>query len=107
MQQNLRNSVAYGEAARQYREWSQNNWRQVTDERNASQDRKNFAVRENLGGIQTYNDPFGSSQPVELPTTHKYFWTDRQGRYVGTDDPSADPNMGSTGEWRRMERQTR
>lgn len=39
MQQNLRNSVAYGEAARQYRTWSQENWRQVTNEREQSQDR--------------------------------------------------------------------
>jgi hypothetical protein len=44
---------------------------------------------------------------VELPTTHTYYWTDRQGRMVGTNDPSADPNVGSTGEWRRMERVAR
>lgn len=104
MQQNLQNSAAYGEAARQYRDWSQKNWKQVTDERNASQDRKNFAVRENLGGVQTFTNPYATSQPVELPTTHKYYWTDRQGRFVGTDDPSANPNVGSTGDWRKMER---
>ena len=39
--------------------------------------------------------------------THKYYWTDRQGRVVGTDDPSANPNMGSTSEWRKMERVVR
>jgi hypothetical protein len=43
-------SQAFGEVARQYREWSQKNWQQVTDDRNASQDRKNCAVRETLGG---------------------------------------------------------
>jgi hypothetical protein len=52
MAQNLQNSTAYADAARQYREWSQRNWQQVTDDRNASPDRKNFYVRENLGGIQ-------------------------------------------------------
>lgn len=107
MQQNLQNSVAYGEAARQYRDWSQKNWQQVTDERNASQDRKNFAVRENLGGVQTFTNPYGIGQPVELPMTHKYYWVDRQGRYVGTDDPSADPNVGSSSDWRKMERMVR
>ncbi len=107
MQQNLQNSVAFGEAARQYRDWSQKNWQQVTDDRNASQDRKNFAVRENLGGVQTFANPYGTGQPVELPTTHKYYWTDRQGSVVGTDDPSANPNMGSTSEWRKMERVAR
>ncbi len=107
MQQNLQNSAAFGEAARRHREWSQSNWQQVTDERNASQDRRNFAVRENLGGVQTFANPFGTSQPLELPTSHRYYWTDPQGRVVGTDDPSADPNRGSTGEWRRMERVAR
>jgi hypothetical protein len=107
MQQNLQNSVAYGEAARQYRDWSQKNWQQVTDDRNASQDRRNFAVRENLGGVQTFSNPYGNSPPQELPTTNKYYWTDRQGRMVGTDDSSANPNDGSTGEWRKMERVVR
>ena len=104
MQQNLQNSTAYAEAARQYRDWSQRNWQQVTDERNASQDRRNTAVRENLGGVQTYANPYGGGPPVELPTTYRYYWTDRDGRKVGTDDPSANPNAGSAGEWRRMER---
>ena len=103
MQQNLRNSVAYGEAARQYRDWSQKNWQGVTDQRNASVDRRNFAVRENLGGVQTFANPYGT-QPVEMPMTNKYYWADRQGRFMGTDDPSANPNDGSTGDWRRMER---
>lgn len=107
MQQNLQNSVAYGEAARLYRDWSQKNWQQVTDDRNASQDRKNFAVRENLSGIQTFTNPYESGQPVELPMTYKYYWTDPQGRFVGTDDPGANPNAGSTSEWRRMERMVR
>lgn len=107
MQQNLQNSMAYGEAARQYREWSQKNWQQVTDDRNASQDRRNFAIRENLGGVQTFSNPYGSNQSVELPVTHKYYWIDRQGRMVGTDDSGADPNAGSTGDWRRMERVNR
>jgi len=104
MQQNLRNSTAFAEAARQYRDWSQKTWQQATDERNASQDRKNLAVRETLGGVQTYANPYGTSQPLELPMTYKYYWTDRQGKVVGTNDPSANPNVGSTEEWRQMER---
>ena len=104
MQQNLRNSVAFGEAAREYRDWSQKNWQKVTDERNASVERKNFGVRENLGGVQTFANPYAGSQSIELPTTSKYFWRDRQGNMVGTDNPSVNPNEGSTGDWRRMER---
>ena len=104
MQQNLRNSVAFGEAAREYRDWSQKNWQKVTDERNASTDRKNVGVREGLGGVQTFANPYGGNQTIELPTTSKYFWRNQQGNMVGTDNPSVNPNEGSTGDWRRMER---
>ena len=107
MQQNLQNSVAYGEAARQYRDWSQKNWQQVTDGRNASQDKKNFAVRENLGGVQTFASPFATQQGtpnVEMPLTHKYYWTNGQGRYFGTNDPSVNPGESVDGDWRKMDR---
>jgi len=54
--------------------------------------------------VQTFANPYGSGPAVELPTTQKYFWADRQGNTVGTNDPSANPNTGSTVEWRKMER---
>jgi hypothetical protein len=104
MAQNLRNSTAYAEAARSYREWSQKNWQSVTDQRNASEDRKQAAFRDNLGGVQPYANPFGENQNVELPLTYRHYWMDRQGNVVGTDDPSANPNQGSTSEWRPMKR---
>jgi hypothetical protein len=104
MAQNLRNSTAFAEAAREYREWSQRNWQAVTDARGASEDARNAAVRENLGSTQPYANPFGEARTVELPRTHAHYWMDRQGNVVGTDDPSANPNGGSTSEWRRLER---
>jgi hypothetical protein len=104
MAQNVQNSTAYAEAAREYRDWSQRMWRQVTDDRNASVDGRNTAFREALGAVRTYNDPFGNTGPVELPTTYQYYWTDPQGNFLGTDDPTANPNVGSTVEWRLMER---
>jgi len=102
MAQNLKNSTAYAEAARQYRDWSQRNWQQVTDDRNASTDRRAYQVRENLGGVSTYANPFGGSAPVQLPATYKYVWTDNEGNYLGSDDPSVNPNVGSGKEWRKM-----
>ena len=84
--------------------WSQKNWQQVTNERNASEDRKNIAVRENLGGVQPYANPFGEDRKVELPLTYRHYWMDRQGNVVGTDDPNANPNQGSNNEWRSMNR---
>lgn len=104
MAQNLQNSTAYAEAARQYRDWSQRNWQQVTDERNTSVDRRNFESRENLGAVQTYTNPYDSRVPVQLPSQYRYFWVDRQGNILGTDDPTANPNTGSTGDWSQMQR---
>jgi hypothetical protein len=104
MAQNLQNSTAYAEAARQYRDWSQRNWQQVTDERNASVDRRNFEFRENLGAVQTYTNPYDSRVPLELTTQYQYYWVDRQGRILGTNDPGANPNVGDTGDWVQMPR---
>jgi hypothetical protein len=104
MAQNLQNSREYGEAAQRYREWSQKNWQQVTNDRNAQQDRQNFHLREALGGIKTYVNPYDSRVPLELPDQYKHFWVDRQGNVIGTNDPGANPNTGSTGDWRKMPR---
>ncbi len=104
MAQNLQNSMAYAEAARNYRDWSQRNWQQVTNDRNASEDRKNTAIRENLGGVQPYMNPYGEERKVELPLTYRHYWMDRQGNVMGTDNPNANPNQGSTTEWRSMNR---
>ena len=51
---------------------SSNRLWQVLSEVNASQDRKAFQVRENLGAVQTYANPFGTGTQVQLPTTYKY-----------------------------------
>lgn len=104
MAQNLKNSMAYAEAARNYRAWSSSNWQRVTDDRNASVDRRNTAVREGLGAVKTYTNPYGPEKTLELPLTYKYYWMEAQGGIVGTNDPSANPNQGSTGQWRPVQR---
>ena len=104
MAQNLANSKAFGEALSQYREWSQKTQQGVTDARNNSVDKQNFEFRENIGGIQTYTNPYDTRVPVELPTTYKHYWADAQGNYVGTNDPGANPNVGSTSEWKQLPR---
>jgi hypothetical protein len=104
MAQNLQLSKEYGEAARAYREWSQHNWQQVTDQRGASTDRRNKEFQETLGPSKAYVNPYDPSVPVELPLTYQYYWVNRQGTHVGTNDPSINPNVGSTGEWKQMPR---
>jgi hypothetical protein len=66
-------------------------------------DRRNFAAGENLKGVQTFSNPFGTP-PLQLPSTYKYYWADSQGNVLGTNDPSANPNSGSASEWRQMPR---
>ncbi|MBS1663994.1 MAG: hypothetical protein JST68_23315 [Bacteroidetes bacterium] len=104
MQQNLQNSVAFGEAMKAYRDWSAQKWQKVTDERNKSVDRQNDQFRENLGAINTYNNPYNASSPLELSTQYHYYWIDQQGRVLGSNDPSANPNHGSTSEWKPLQR---
>jgi len=102
MQQNLQNSTAYAQAAKEYRDWSQKNWQAVTDQRNHSTDRNNTQFREALGNVQTYVNPHDMRTPVELPNTYQYFWVNEQGTIVGTNDPSINPNAGSTKDRRKM-----
>lgn len=102
MQQNLQNSAAYAQAAKEYREWSQKNWQAVTDDRNRSTDRNNTQFRETLGNAQTYVNPHDTRTPVELPNTYQYFWVNEKGVIAGTNDPSINPNTGSTNDWRKM-----
>jgi len=105
MQQNIDNSRAYADAAAKYREWAQNNWQAVTDDRNASVDHQQKEFRENLGAVQTFQNPYDNTKSFELTTQYQYFWTDQQGRILGSNDPSVNPNHGSTSEWRKMEKQ--
>jgi hypothetical protein len=105
MQQNLQNSAAYAQAAKEYRAWSQKNWQAVTDARGASTDRNNRQFRETLGNVQTYSNPHDARTPVQLPNTYQHFWVNEQGTILGTNDPGIDPNAGSTRDWRRMPKQ--
>lgn len=107
MQQNLQESKAFGEAMRSYREWSQAKWQQVTDERNRSVDRQHEQFRENLGAVNTYGNPYKNNVPLELSTQYKYYWIDQQGTVLGTDDPSVNPNHGSTYEWKQLQRKNK
>ena len=106
MQQNLENSINLGEQARQNREWSARTWAEVNRGRAESQDRNNAQFRENLGNVQTFTNPYDAAK-VELPATYTYYWVNRQGRIVGTNNPSEDPNSGSTEQWSRMTAQGR
>ncbi|OUL21037.1 hypothetical protein BV378_27655 [Nostoc sp. RF31YmG] len=103
MAQNIEISLAEGQRLREYREWSERTWEEVNRQRSQSVDRQNVQFRENLGNVSTWTNPYGYAN-VELPTSHNYFWMNRQGQIYGTNDPSENPNIGSTQEWARMNR---
>jgi len=77
--------------------------RQVWEERQASRDRQSFALREVLGGIETYKNPY-DSHTVEVPAGYDYQWVKRDGTVYQTSNPQDNPGHGTTEEWQLMER---
>jgi len=104
MQQNIELSTAYARAAQDYREWSQKNQASMTAERNRSVDSRNTEFRETIGAVHTWSNPYDLQRPIELSTKYEHYWIDQQGRILGSNDSGIDPNVGSTLEWRRLER---
>jgi hypothetical protein len=101
--QELRDQQRLGEQLRQHREQLRQAYQQVWDERQAALDARNFAFRESLGGIETYRDPY-ESRNIELPVGYKDYWVNNKGEYLLSNDPSYNPSMGSTLEWKKMQR---
>ncbi|HSI15034.1 MAG TPA: hypothetical protein VK961_23480 [Chthoniobacter sp.] len=54
-------SVELGQHFHAVNDYTQAQWQQVTNERWASDERRNFEFRENLGGIQTYTNPYDNN----------------------------------------------
>lgn len=101
---NLQNSIQLGEHFRAVNDYTQAQWQQVTNERWASDERRNFEFRENLGAIQTFTNPYDNHRLVELSTQYRFYWVNRKGEIAGSDDPGFDPRTGSTEEWTPMPR---
>lgn len=101
---NLRNSVELGQHFHEVNDYTQRQWQDVTNQRWSSDERRNFEFRENLGGIQTYTNPYDNHRIMELSTQYRFYWVNRQGQVVGSDDPGFDPRMGSAEEWTQMPR---
>jgi len=104
MAQNIENSKSYALAAQNYRAWSSKLQEQVTNNRYQSQDRQNEQFRENIGGVNTWNNPYEQDKNIEIQNKYNYYWMDAQGNILGTDDPGINPNQGSTTEWKAMKR---
>jgi hypothetical protein len=54
--------------------------------------------------MRSYNNPYDSRPPVELPNTYQYYWVNEDGTCLGTNDAGVNPNVGSTRDWQQMPR---
>ncbi len=77
--------------------------RRAWEDRQASQDRQSFALREVLGGIETYKNPY-DSHTVEVPAGYDYQWIKRDGSVFQTSNPQDNPGHGTNEEWQLMDR---
>jgi len=104
MAQNIENSKSYAIAAQNYRTWSANLQQEVQQHRNQSIDKQHEQFRENIGAVNTWNNPFEENKNIEIQTKYSHYWMDAQGNILGTDDPGINPNNGSTVEWKPLKR---
>lgn len=102
IQQQMADTVAFGELLAQYRAESQALQQQVFDERMASQDRQNEVFRDTLGGVEGYDDPVNGGV-VQLPLGWDTYWVNEQGEYIAVSDPNFDPNTMNDGSWQQLE----
>lgn len=102
IQQQMADTVRFGELLAQYRAESQALQQQVFDERMASIDRRNEVFRDTLGGVQGYDDPVNGGV-VQLPLGWDTYWVNEQGEYIVVSDPNFDPNTMNDGTWQQLE----
>jgi hypothetical protein len=76
---------------------------EIHEDRIRSMDARNEAFREVLAGVENYKDPF-LGQPVYLPAGYREYWANPQGEYILSEQSGYNPNVGSTVQWRKIER---
>jgi hypothetical protein len=103
LMQQIRDNAAFSAQLAQYREHTFNLSQQIHQERMTSMDQRAETFREVLGGIETYKDPY-KHELIQLPQGFKKYWVNRQGEYILSDVEGYNPNVGSTDDWRDMQR---
>lgn len=103
LRQQMADTEAFGRTLAQHRAESAALQQQVTQARQASQDRIADLRRESLGGVETYVDPVNQGL-VQLPVGWNEYWVNPQGEYLTTDQPGFDPNTVDDCGWQRLQR---
>ena len=72
-------------------------------ERSASGDRNVEKFSQTIRGVDSYYDP-NTEKTVELPSGYTQAWSTPLGEYILSEDPSFNPNIGSTQTWTPLKR---
>jgi hypothetical protein len=87
----------------QHRQAERAQWDQAR--RNAAQQEERSVAdqfSDYIRGVNTYEDPQGGH--VQHSNDDSILWKSSNGRYLGSSDPSFDPNVGSTESWEKLRR---
>jgi hypothetical protein len=98
IQQQMADTVRFGELLAQHRAESQRLQAEVTAERWASQDRIAQQRRDILGGVENYRDPL-SGRIVQLPAGWNTYWVNPQGEYLAVGDGALDASTLTAEGW--------
>ena len=101
LQQQMADTVAFGQLLAQYREESARLQAEVVADRAASQDHQAEVFRETLGNVETYADPVNDTL-VQLPVDWNTYWVNEKGEYLAVDQPGFDPNTLNDGTWQQL-----
>lgn len=101
IQQQMADTQAFARQLAQYRAETAALQDQVTQERQASQDRIADLRGQVLSGVDTYIDPVNRGL-VQLPTGWNDYWVNDRGQYLAS-DPGVDPNSIGFGGWLRLQ----
>jgi hypothetical protein len=101
VQQQMADTVAFGQTLARHRAELQVLQDQVTADRQASQDRIAELRGETLQGIQTYIDP-ATGGSIQLPNGFSDYWVNERGEYLAA-GAGLDPNTLNDGTWRRLQ----
>jgi hypothetical protein len=102
IQQQMADTVAFGQMLAQYRAEIQALQAQIVADRQASEDRTAQLNGQILSGVTTFNDPVNGGL-VQLPNNYNQYWVNDKGEYLSSSQPGFDPNTLNEGFWQQMQ----
>jgi hypothetical protein len=103
LRQQIQDTRAFGQKLQEYREYISTLSQKIHEERMESSGRQAEAMRELLGGVETYQDAY-KGESIQLPASYREYWANAAGEYILSEQVGYDPNVGSHVEWKKMER---